>query len=300
MSAEQYVIASVKNVKDFLAKRGLCLPSKCYTPLATNYHPELEVTPELKSDIIQTYQEYVGILRWLGCQTRAGWYITWDLLNVNISCNAQRMASASTGCSVILSCTQREKLRLIQCTPRSARKCSFNMTGMISIVTSVKRYTGTCLSHGETLCWHTVLSMRVMEVTNLRGARRPASWSFATGHPLSDLASGKTPWKQVLFEANSRPWRMLWSSLKDYHINWECLGYQLTMQQTSSVIMKLCTRTLHFQNRLRTKKPCRCISQMLRSCGGPDGEGGKGGYDNKFKRPLHKIVATATSWGASW
>ena len=47
MSAEQYVIASVKNVKDFLAKRGLCLPSKCYTPLATNYHPELEVTPEL-------------------------------------------------------------------------------------------------------------------------------------------------------------------------------------------------------------------------------------------------------------
>ena len=64
MSAEQYVTASVKNVEESLAKKGLRLPSKCYTPLATDYHPELEATPELKSDGIQTYQEYVGMLRW--------------------------------------------------------------------------------------------------------------------------------------------------------------------------------------------------------------------------------------------
>ncbi len=63
MSAEQYVSASVKNVEESLAKRGLRLPSKCYNPLASDYHPELEITPELKIDGIQTYQEYVGILR---------------------------------------------------------------------------------------------------------------------------------------------------------------------------------------------------------------------------------------------
>jgi Reverse transcriptase (RNA-dependent DNA polymerase) len=64
MSAEQYVNASVKNVEEALAKRGLRLPTKCYTPLPTDYHPELETSAELKSDGIQLYQELVGVLRW--------------------------------------------------------------------------------------------------------------------------------------------------------------------------------------------------------------------------------------------
>jgi hypothetical protein len=39
MSAEKYVTASVKNVEETLAKRGLRLPSsKCYTPpLSSDY-----------------------------------------------------------------------------------------------------------------------------------------------------------------------------------------------------------------------------------------------------------------------
>jgi hypothetical protein len=64
MSAEKYVTASVKNVEETLAKRGLRLPSKCYTPLPSDYRPELEVSPELKSDGIQLYQELIGVLRW--------------------------------------------------------------------------------------------------------------------------------------------------------------------------------------------------------------------------------------------
>ena len=64
MSAEQYVTASVTNVEEVLAKKGLRLPTKCYTPLPTDYQPELETTPELKSDGIQTYQELDGVLRW--------------------------------------------------------------------------------------------------------------------------------------------------------------------------------------------------------------------------------------------
>jgi hypothetical protein len=64
MSAEKYVLASVKNVEDVLARRGLRLPTKCYTPLASDYRPELETSPELKSDGIQMYQEFIGVLRW--------------------------------------------------------------------------------------------------------------------------------------------------------------------------------------------------------------------------------------------
>ena len=64
MSAEQYVNASVKNVEEALAKRGLRLPTKCYTPLSTDFHPELETSAELKSDGIQLYQELIGVLRW--------------------------------------------------------------------------------------------------------------------------------------------------------------------------------------------------------------------------------------------
>ncbi len=64
MSAEKYVLSAVKNVEEALAKRGLCLPSKCYTPLPSDYRPELEISPELKSNGIQLYQEMIGVIRW--------------------------------------------------------------------------------------------------------------------------------------------------------------------------------------------------------------------------------------------
>ena len=64
MSAEKYVNASVKNVEESLAKRGLWLPTKVFKPLASDYRPELETSAELKSDGIQLYQELIGVLRW--------------------------------------------------------------------------------------------------------------------------------------------------------------------------------------------------------------------------------------------
>ena len=64
MSAEKYVTAVVKNVEETLAKRGLRLPSKCFTPLPSDYRPELEVSAELRSDGVQYYQELIGVLRW--------------------------------------------------------------------------------------------------------------------------------------------------------------------------------------------------------------------------------------------
>jgi len=64
MSSEKYCKAAVANVEERLAKEGKRLPSKCRTPVTTKYAPELEVSPELKADGIQYYQELIGILRW--------------------------------------------------------------------------------------------------------------------------------------------------------------------------------------------------------------------------------------------
>ena len=47
MSAEKYVVAAVKNFEEALANKGLRLPTKCYTPLSTDYRPELDTSAEL-------------------------------------------------------------------------------------------------------------------------------------------------------------------------------------------------------------------------------------------------------------
>jgi hypothetical protein len=63
MSAERYVVASVANVEEALAKKGLWLPTKCYKPMSTDYCPELDTSNELKSDGVQYQQELIGVLR---------------------------------------------------------------------------------------------------------------------------------------------------------------------------------------------------------------------------------------------
>ena len=64
MSSEKYVKSAIQNIEETLQKMGQRLPSKCKTPLAYGYHPELDVTPELMADGLHRYQELIGILRW--------------------------------------------------------------------------------------------------------------------------------------------------------------------------------------------------------------------------------------------
>jgi hypothetical protein len=64
MSSDKYCEAAVANVEEALKAKGLRLPSKCLTPLANKYRPELDVTSELKADGVQWYQELIGTLRW--------------------------------------------------------------------------------------------------------------------------------------------------------------------------------------------------------------------------------------------
>ena len=64
MSSDKYCQSLLTNIEDVLAKKGLRLPSKCFTPLKGSYKPELDGTCELKADGVQLYQELIGSLRW--------------------------------------------------------------------------------------------------------------------------------------------------------------------------------------------------------------------------------------------
>ena len=64
MSSEQYVKAAVTNVETAIYASGQRLPSKCTTPVQSNYRPELYVTAELKIQGIRYYQELIAVLRW--------------------------------------------------------------------------------------------------------------------------------------------------------------------------------------------------------------------------------------------
>ena len=62
ISSEKYVKSTIQNIEETLQRMGQWLPSKCKTPLAYGYCPEQDVTPELKADRLQRYQELIGIL----------------------------------------------------------------------------------------------------------------------------------------------------------------------------------------------------------------------------------------------
>jgi Reverse transcriptase (RNA-dependent DNA polymerase) len=64
MSSEKYVNSAVDNVRNTLRTAGKVLPTRCVTPLPSNYRPEMDVSEELEDDDVTRYQEFIGILRW--------------------------------------------------------------------------------------------------------------------------------------------------------------------------------------------------------------------------------------------
>ena len=63
ISSYDYVVAAVKNVEDAIKDKKWQLPAKASTPMASNYEPELDGTPELNQDDHTYYQELIGVLR---------------------------------------------------------------------------------------------------------------------------------------------------------------------------------------------------------------------------------------------
>ena len=64
MDSDKYCESAVNNIEEVLEKKGLKLPSKCRSPVRSNYKAEMDDTGELKSDGLQWYQELIGQLRW--------------------------------------------------------------------------------------------------------------------------------------------------------------------------------------------------------------------------------------------
>ncbi|KAI2506217.1 Reverse transcriptase (RNA-dependent DNA polymerase) [Fragilaria crotonensis] len=64
MSSHDYVKAAVANVEAALDASGQRLPSRCTTPIQSNYRPELDTTSELNLKGMRYYQEQIGVLRW--------------------------------------------------------------------------------------------------------------------------------------------------------------------------------------------------------------------------------------------
>ena len=64
MTSDDYVRAAIANVEVALHESGQRLPSRCTTPMQSNYRPELDESPELKIDGVRYFQELIGVLRW--------------------------------------------------------------------------------------------------------------------------------------------------------------------------------------------------------------------------------------------
>lgn len=64
MGSEQYVKEAIRNVEDWLDKRGKYLKTKATSPLSTSYAPELDVSPYCDEEETSYYHQLIGILRW--------------------------------------------------------------------------------------------------------------------------------------------------------------------------------------------------------------------------------------------
>ena len=72
--SSQYVQEACHNVRKYLKDkykddkvndREYFMPNKYGAALSNHYHPEIDVTPELKPEDAAYYQSLIGILRWM-------------------------------------------------------------------------------------------------------------------------------------------------------------------------------------------------------------------------------------------
>ena len=61
-SLSQYAQAAVKNVKLYLATKGMKLAARAKTPIRTTYRLEVDVSEELNPTDASYYQSLIGIL----------------------------------------------------------------------------------------------------------------------------------------------------------------------------------------------------------------------------------------------
>ena len=63
--SKQYVKAAVKNVTEYLKKRGEGLAAKAVTLMTSDYRPEIDITPELGEEDAAYFHSLIGVLIWI-------------------------------------------------------------------------------------------------------------------------------------------------------------------------------------------------------------------------------------------
>jgi hypothetical protein len=61
----QYVQAAVRNVEEYLQKKGEKLVAKAPTPLSNGYRPEIDLSSELEAQDLAYYHSLIGVLHWI-------------------------------------------------------------------------------------------------------------------------------------------------------------------------------------------------------------------------------------------
>ena len=64
-SSSQYIQNAVKNVEGYLDKMDAKLPRNVQSPIARDYRPEVDISPELHPREASHYMSLIGILRWI-------------------------------------------------------------------------------------------------------------------------------------------------------------------------------------------------------------------------------------------
>ena len=65
MSSDEYCKAAINNIETWLQKKDQRLPTKTACVFPSKWKPELDVTPELRDDDANYYQQQIGVLKWL-------------------------------------------------------------------------------------------------------------------------------------------------------------------------------------------------------------------------------------------
>ena len=63
--SKQYAEAAVKNVTDYIKKRGEGLAAKAVTPMTSGYCPEIEITLELGEEDSAYFHSLISVLIWI-------------------------------------------------------------------------------------------------------------------------------------------------------------------------------------------------------------------------------------------
>jgi hypothetical protein len=125
----------------------------------SDYRPELEVSPELKSDGIQLYQELIGVIQWAVELGRVDILLEASLMLTHMALPREGHLQRLHRMFGYLKLYPKRKIAFDFQHPYISEKCSRSMTGTTFTAMQRKRYQETCQSHEVTQCqriviWH--------------------------------------------------------------------------------------------------------------------------------------------------